>query len=88
MVAPGSLDPVEPVLNPGLAAGDLVLIVRRARPRIAFRWLEEMDGRVGDVARVTSVARDKLSAKLDDGRSFGFASLRPLSAASRGSRSP
>ena len=91
---PGPLVEPEPAPNPGLAVGDLALVVRRARPRETFRWLPEMDERLGEVASVVRLHRDGLGAVLDvpaarpprwegdgaAGRSFGWASLRRLAA--------
>lgn len=78
--------------NPGLATDDLALVIRPSRPRAAFEWLPEMDALVGEVASVVRLERDGLGAVLAVprvrperwpgdpfvGRSFGFASLRPI----------
>ncbi len=90
---PGPLVEPEPTPNPGFAPGDLALVARRARPREAFRWLSEMDERLGEVGTVLRLHRDGLGAVLDvpparaprwegdgaPGRSFGFASLYRIS---------
>ena len=91
-IAPDALDQVEAVPNPGIRKGDLVLVARRSRPRAAFAWLEAMDARLGEVARVERLERDGLGVFLDGeppvlprwpgdpavGRSFGFGSVLPL----------
>ena len=73
----GPLIETEPLANPGFAAGDLALVVRRAWPREAFQWLPEMEELLGVVAPVVRVHRDGLGAVLEvtPRRSFGFASL-------------
>jgi hypothetical protein len=97
--APGTL---EPAPNPGIAAGDLVLVARRAWPRPAFEWLEAMDALIGSAWLVTRLERDGLGALLEGpslrearfpgdpivGRSFGFASLRRLAGPPAERRSP
>ena len=77
----GPLYVVEAVPNPGFAPGDLALIVRRSRPREAFEWRLEMEASIGEVATVVRIARDGLSAVVEGGRSYGFASLMRLSSA-------
>jgi hypothetical protein len=72
-VAPDAPEGVfEPVPNPGIRAGDLVLVTRRSRPRVDFAWLPEMDALLGRVFRVkratepaSVAARDGLSCFLE-----------------------
>jgi hypothetical protein len=88
-VAPDAApDVVEPVPNPGIAPGDLVLVARRSRPRAAFAWLPEMDSLLGCVLAVVRapppqrvgsiVVRDGLSCLLEGPSLLDTGALGPV----------